>query len=505
MYAKVLTGSLWGLDSKLVSVEVDFHTQLPAFQTVGLPDGMIRESRERVKSALKNSGFELPRKKIVVNLAPADLKKEGTGFDFPIALSLLHRMEIISEEIFKDAFFVGELSLSGEVKPVPGILAHLMMAKENGVKKAFIALGNLQEASLVKGLEVFGVESLSQFFSFHKGLCELKRPEEVLIDCGRSASQSPGFSSIQGHQTAKRALEIAVAGGHNVFMVGPPGSGKTLLARAIPSIFPPLPYDEALEVCKIRSILKGVFDLSFVPPFISPHHSASYISLIGGGPFPKPGLVTRAHHGILFLDEMAEFEKRSLEALRQVIEEKKIHISRAQAHQNFPSDFLLIAATNPCPCGFATHPEKECMCSINAIAKYQTKFSGPLMDRIDIHLNVLPVKDYLDKKEEEASEVVRGRVHKARDIQMRRFQHIKWTRLNANISSMHIFDFCNPDSEGKKLLETAIEKMQLSHRSFHHILKIARTIADLEGELKILKGHILEALQYRSVRLQYYQ
>ena len=504
MYAKVFTGSLWGLDSRLVSVEVDFHTQLPSFQTVGLPDGMIRESKERVKSALKNSGFELPRKKIVVNLAPADFKKDGTGFDFPIALSLLHRMEFISEEIFKDAFFVGELSLSGEVKPVPGVLAHLMMARENGLKKAFVSLGNLPEASLVKDMEVFGVESLAQFFSFHKGLCELKKQNEPAV-LMHATSSALDFSTIQGHRAAKRALEIAVAGGHGVFMVGPPGSGKTLLAKAIPSLFPPLPYGQALEVCKIRSILKGIFDLSFVPPFISPHHSTSHVALIGGGSLPKPGLVTQAHHGVLFLDEMAEFEKRSLEALRQVIEEKSIHISRAQAHQVFPGDFLLVAATNPCPCGFATHPEKECMCSINSLARYQAKFSGPLMDRIDIHLNVLPVKDFLEKKEEESSEKVRQRIQSARELQARRFAHVKFTQLNSHISPMHIFDFCKPDSDGKKILETAIEKMQLSHRSFHHILKIARTIADLEGEEKILKGHILEALQYRSVRLQYYQ
>ncbi len=504
MYAKVLTGSLWGLDSKLVSVEVDFHTQLPSFLTVGLPDGMIRESKERVKSALKNSGFELPRKKIVVNLAPADLKKEGTGFDFPIVLSLLHRMELISEEFFKDAFFVGELSLAGEVKPVPGVLAHLMMAKENGIKKAFVPFGNLEEASLVQDIEVFGVESLAQFFSYHKGLCELTKPSKAELKFSVSPS-ALDFSTIQGHHTAKRALEIAVAGGHNVFMVGPPGSGKTLLAKAIPSIFPALPYGEALAVCKIRSILKGVFNLSFEPPFISPHHSASHISLIGGGSLPKPGLVTQAHHGVLFLDEMAEFEKRSLEALRQVIEEKTIHISRAQAHQIFPADFLLVMATNPCPCGFATHPEKECMCSVNSIARYQAKFSGPLMDRMDIHLNVMPVKDFLEKKEEEVSEVVRKRVQDARAIQAKRFLHIKFTQLNSDISPLHIFEFCKLDSAGKKLLETAIEKMQLSHRSFHHILKIARTIADLEGEHMILNGHILEALQYRSVKLQYYQ
>jgi magnesium chelatase family protein len=503
MLARVFSAAVVGLDGVLVEVEVDIQSQgLPSFTIVGLPDKAVEEAKERVRSAIKNTGCDFPQKRITVNLAPADLPKEGASYDLPIALGIL----LASEQILSDTaemFFTGELSLDGRLRYTNGILPMVLAAKEKKFKQVYLPEINTNEASIVKDVEVYPVESL---LSLLRHLTK-----EVLIKPVRAKSLESymknqlyefDMADVKGQEQAKRALEIAAAGGHNLLLKGPPGAGKTLLARTLPSILPKLTLNESLEVTKIYSI-SGLLDKNPIVterPFRSPHHTTSHIGLIGGGANPKPGEISLAHRGILFLDEFPEFPRHVLEALRQPMEDGFVVISRASGRILFPSKFILFAAQNPCPCGYFGDPTHDCKCMPGQVLRYQKRVSGPMLDRIDIHLDVPAVKvEKLTSKEKlktESSNEIRKRVQAARDIQTKRFKASKITS-NAEMGNKDIRKFCELSDECLNLLKLAVTKMQLSARSYQRTIKLARTIADLEQEKEIKPSHIAEALQYR--------
>lgn len=504
MLAKVMSSAVVGLDALPIEVEINIVASgFPAFIIVGLPDKAVKEAAERVRAALKNCGADFPAKRITVNLAPADLPKEGPGFDLPIAVGILIATEQLKVDI-TDAMFMGELSLDGRLRHTNGILPQAMLAKAKGFKRFFVPAVNAKEAALIEGIDVYPLTTLTELF-LHLSQQNLltPQPKTSLESLSTETFYQYDMKDIQGQERAKRALEIAAAGGHNILLKGPPGSGKTLLARTLPSILPMLTFDEILEVTKLYSIsgLLQKENLITTRPYRSPHHTTSNVGLIGGSANPKPGEISLSHRGVLFLDEFPEFPRIVLETLRQPLEDGYISISRAQGRVAFPAKFLLIAAQNPCPCGFLGDPTHACKCSSLQILQYQKKISGPLLDRIDIHIDVPAVKiekltSDITPSSNESSETIRSRVQKARDAQTKRFNGTKIIS-NAEMSSRDVRTFCTLDDASRTILRMAVEKMKLSARSYYRILKLARTIADLDIAEHIQQAHVAEALQYR--------
>ena len=505
MLVKTYAAALQGISATIVTIEVNCTKGIQFF-LVGLPDVAVRESHERIISALQVSGYQFPRNRIVINMAPADIRKEGSAYDLPLAVGILAAAEQLDPSYLSRYMLMGELSLDGTLKPIKGVLPIAIKAREEGFKGFILPHQNAREAAVVDNLDIYGVETLKEVIEFISGKQTL---QPTVVDTqkefyNRQQQFDYDFSEVRGQENVKRALEVAAAGGHNLVMIGPPGSGKSMLAKRLPSILPPFTLNESLETTKIHSVAGKInieTSLMAQRPFRAPHHTISNVAMVGGGNFPQPGEISLAHNGVLFLDELPEFNRNVLEVMRQPLEDRKITISRARFSVEYPASFMLIASMNPCPCGYYNHPTHPCVCSPGAVQKYMNRISGPLMDRIDIQIEIVPVdfEKMSCQQPSESSSVIRDRVIKARLIQEKRFAGSHGIYCNAQMDPRHLHEYAVPDDSGLLLLKNAMTRLNLSARAYDRILKVARTIADLEDSEKIEARHLAESIQYRNL------